>query len=64
MPLVSFKIILHDMRHSIYRILLRAISRDPVAFPDPETFDPQRWLDSECRVRDDMKSFAFGFGRR
>ncbi|KAJ8585617.1 cytochrome P450 [Rhizopogon salebrosus TDB-379] len=41
-----------------------AISRDPVAFPDPETFDPQRWLDSECRVRDDMKSFAFGFGRR
>jgi len=42
----------------------RAISRDPVAFPDPDTFDPQRWLDSEGRVKDDMKSYPFGYGRR
>jgi len=41
-----------------------AISRDPIAFPDPDTFNPQRWLDSEGRVRDDMKSFPFGYGRR
>ncbi|KAG1728771.1 cytochrome P450 [Suillus lakei] len=41
-----------------------AICRDPIAFPDPDKFDPQRWLDSEGRIKDDMKSFTFGFGRR
>jgi cytochrome P450 len=45
-------------------IFFRAISRDPVAFPNPETFDAERWLDSEGRVRDDMKSYPFGYGRR
>lgn len=41
-----------------------AISRDPIAFPDPETFDPQRWIDSEGRVKDNIKFIAYGFGRR
>ncbi|KAJ8589773.1 cytochrome P450 [Rhizopogon salebrosus TDB-379] len=41
-----------------------AISRDPIAYLDPEKFDPQRWLNSEGRLRDDMKSFTYGFGRR
>ncbi|KAG1874405.1 cytochrome P450 [Suillus subluteus] len=41
-----------------------AISRDPDVFPDPNAFKPDRWLDTEGRVRDDLKFFVFGFGRR
>ncbi|KAF9230261.1 cytochrome P450 [Melanogaster broomeanus] len=41
-----------------------AISRDPVAFPDPEKFDPQRWLDPNGQLRTDMWFYTFGFGRR
>ncbi|KAG2360523.1 cytochrome P450 [Suillus spraguei] len=41
------------------------LSRDPIAFPDPETFNPQRWLDSEGRLKDsNMKFITYGFGRR
>ncbi|KAG2068658.1 cytochrome P450 [Suillus decipiens] len=42
------------------------LSRDPIAFPDPEIFNPQRWLDSEGRLKDNtnMKFIAYGFGRR
>ncbi|KIJ65429.1 hypothetical protein HYDPIDRAFT_110496 [Hydnomerulius pinastri MD-312] len=41
-----------------------AISRDPIAFPDPEKFDPQRWLDQDGQLRKDMRFYTFGFGRR
>ncbi|KAF8063208.1 cytochrome P450 [Lyophyllum atratum] len=41
-----------------------AIGRDPAIFPDPETFDPQRWLRSDGTLREDHKSYPFGFGRR
>jgi len=41
-----------------------AISRDPIAFPDPETFDPQRWIDSEGCLKDNVKFITYGFGRR
>ncbi|KAI9572561.1 cytochrome P450 [Boletus coccyginus] len=41
-----------------------AISRDPEVFPNPDSFDPQRWLNRDGRVRDDLKFPSFGFGRR
>ncbi|KAG2046951.1 cytochrome P450 [Suillus hirtellus] len=41
------------------------LSRDPIVFPDPEIFNPQRWLDSEgCLKENNMKFITYGFGRR
>ncbi|KAG2342607.1 cytochrome P450 [Suillus weaverae] len=41
-----------------------AISHDASVFPDPENFDPQRWVEPCGHIRPDLKSFPFGFGRR
>ncbi|KAJ3487188.1 hypothetical protein NLI96_g3713 [Meripilus lineatus] len=41
-----------------------SILRDPEAFPDPESFKPERWLTEGGQIRDDLKMFGFGFGRR
>ncbi|OJA11823.1 hypothetical protein AZE42_07786 [Rhizopogon vesiculosus] len=41
-----------------------AISRDPEVFPEPDAFKPQRWIDDQGSLRDDLKFFVYGFGRR
>ncbi|KAG1829919.1 cytochrome P450 [Suillus variegatus] len=41
-----------------------AIANDPEVFPEPQTFNPQRWIDDAGRVRGDLRFFTFGFGRR
>ncbi|KAG2142717.1 cytochrome P450 [Suillus cothurnatus] len=40
------------------------IGRDPSVFHDPEVFNPQRWIGLNGEIREDMKIFTFGFGRR
>ncbi|KAF9456168.1 cytochrome P450 [Collybia nuda] len=41
-----------------------SVGRDPVVFPDPEKFDPQRWINEDGKIREELKAFTFGFGRR
>ncbi|KAG2067047.1 cytochrome P450 [Suillus decipiens] len=41
-----------------------AISRDPDIYPEPEAFKPQRWIDDQGRLRDDLTFLVYGFGRR
>ncbi|EIW74031.1 cytochrome P450 [Coniophora puteana RWD-64-598 SS2] len=41
-----------------------AISRDPEVFPDGDHFNPKRWKTSKGEMRDDIRFFTFGFGRR
>ncbi|KAG2033772.1 cytochrome P450, partial [Suillus americanus] len=43
---------------------LGSICRDPDVFPEPDTLNPQRWIDVQGSLRDDIKLFVFGFGRR
>ncbi|KAG2125140.1 cytochrome P450 [Suillus clintonianus] len=41
-----------------------AISRDPDVYPEPDTFKPERWIDDQGLLRDDLKLIIYGFGRR
>ncbi|KAG6828014.1 hypothetical protein H0H87_003076 [Tephrocybe sp. NHM501043] len=41
-----------------------SVGRDPSVFPDPEKFNPQRWLREDGTLREDLRSYPFGFGRR
>jgi len=41
------------------------MSRNPLDFPDPKEFRPERWLQSvENQVPPRPEDFVFGFGRR
>ncbi|KAK7442488.1 hypothetical protein VKT23_016086 [Stygiomarasmius scandens] len=43
-----------------------AILHDKILYPDPDTFNPSRWLTSDGKINTDMKAplSTFGFGRR
>ncbi|KAF8956228.1 cytochrome P450 [Flammula alnicola] len=41
-----------------------AVGRDPEYFPDPEKFNPQRWIDENGKIREELRAYTFGFGRR
>jgi cytochrome P450 len=40
------------------------VHRDERYYPDPDTFDPERWTDEERRKRPKMSFFPFGAGPR
>lgn len=41
-----------------------SVGRDPQYFPEPERFNPSRWINDKGQLKEDMKSYSFGFGRR
>jgi cytochrome P450 len=44
---------------------LRAILHDPEAYPEPDEFKPERFLNEDRSVRDDPAlSLVFGIGKR
>ena len=64
---VIFFLCMHETNPDFLSFFLfpaRAIGRDPAYFPDPEQFNPQRWLTEEGKIKEELKSYPFGFGRR
>lgn len=41
-----------------------AMNRDPRFYPDPERFDPDRWLPEQVKLRPRGAMISFGMGRR
>ena len=40
------------------------MAHDPVKYPSPDKFDPERFLDSDGKLLAEAPDFVFGFGRR
>ena len=44
---------------------VRAVLHDPVMYPDPDSFKPERFINEDGSLRDDpVLSTMFGFGKR
>jgi hypothetical protein len=44
---------------------VRAVLHDPVIYPDPDSFKPERFINEDGSLRDDpVLTTAFGFGKR
>ncbi|KAG1776270.1 cytochrome P450 [Suillus placidus] len=41
-----------------------SISWDPDVYPEPHVFKPQRWIDEQGDLRDNLKFFVYSFGQR
>ncbi|KAF8628642.1 hypothetical protein AX15_003774 [Amanita polypyramis BW_CC] len=54
----------HFPKGSILMANIWAITRDEAVYPDPESFKPERFLNSDGSLNDDNMQYAFGFGRR
>ncbi|KAG1831214.1 cytochrome P450 [Suillus subalutaceus] len=48
---------------TVFQLGLRCSATIDV-YPEPYAFKPQRWIDDEGGLRDDLKFFVYGFGRR
>ena len=52
--------------NTIIMVNVYHINRDPQVFPDPDTFNPRRWITEDGKFRGDLldKTPTFGVGRR
>ena len=57
--------ICHILARRLASTFVRAVLHDPVMYPEPESFKPERFIDSDGSLRDDpVLTTLFGFGRR
>lgn len=54
-----FTKVIFDLQHTLFQF-----NRDPKYYPDPETFDPNRFTDEERRKRHKAVYLSFGEGPR